>query len=349
MRSFCRFASDRKIFLLRLLAVCIPLALVLVLLCQVVFATTYIITDGDRVFTHTTFATDPAVVLDEAGVNLGDADTFTARVESDAASITVCRGQTITVRYHGQEQQVSSSGETVGVLLSRLGLTTDEGDCLSQSLDTLTWDGMVLSIDRILIETQTYAVTVPHETIRCAASSLPKGTEKVLVSGSDGEMLRTADVTYVNAAEQKRTVLSETMTVPPITEIIAVGTGTAPEQSEMPVIGDGIITLPTGEILTYYDTAQVQATAYTHTDAGCSMLTYTGTTVHVGTVAVDPRYIPYGTRMFIIASDGSYVYGVAEAEDCGGDIKGDRVDLYLPTFDECIQFGRRECTIYFLG
>ena len=79
------------------------------------------------------------------------------------------------------------------------------------------------------------------------------------------------------------------------------------------------------------------------------MLTYTGTTVHVGTVAVDPRYIPYGTRMFIIASDGSYVYGVAEAEDCGGDIKGDRVDLYLPTFDECIQFGRRECTIYFLG
>ena len=349
MRSFCRFASDRKIFLLRLLAVCIPLALVLALLCQVVFATTYIITDGDRVFTHTTFATDPAVVLDEAGVNLGDADTFTARVESDAASITVCRGQTITVRYHGQEQQVSSAGETVGALLSRLGLTTDEGDCLSQSPDTLTWDGMVLSIDRILTETQTYAVTVPHETIRCATSSLPKGTEKVLVSGSDGEMLRTADVTYVNAAEQKRTVLSETMTVPPITEIIAVGTGTAPEQSEMPVIGDGIITPPTGDILPYYDTAQVQATAYTHTDAGCSMLAYTGTTVHVGTVAVDPRYIPYGTRMFIIASDGSYVYGVAEAEDCGGDIKGDRVDLYLPTFDECIQFGRRECTIYFLG
>ena len=45
---------------------------------------------------------------------------------------------------------------------------------------------------------------------------------------------------------------------------------------------------------------------------------------------------------------GAYVYGIAVAEDCGGDIKGDRMDLYFPTFNECIQFGRRVCTIYFL-
>ena len=43
------------------------------------------------------------------------------------------------------------------------------------------------------------------------------------------------------------------------------------------------------------------------------------------------------------------VYGIAAAEDCGGDIKGDRMDLYMPTFEECMQFGRRRCTIYFLG
>ena len=78
-------------------------------------------------------------------------------------------------------------------------------------------------------------------------------------------------------------------------------------------------------------------------------ITATGTTVHWGTVAVDPRYIPYGTRMFIAASNGSYVYGIAEAEDCGGDIKGDRMDLYMPTYEQCMEFGRRVCTIYFLG
>ena len=168
---------------------------------------------------------------------------------------------------------------------------------------------------------------------------------------SDGELLCTADVLYVNGEEVERAVLSEAVTRAPVAEIIAIGTGAEAEASdpdEMPVIADGYITLPTGEVLTYSDTATIRATAYTHTDAGCDMTTYTGTTVHKGTVAVDPRYIPYGTRMFIVSNDGAYVYGIAVAEDCGGDIKGDRMDLYFPTFDECIQFGRRVCTIYFL-
>jgi 3D (Asp-Asp-Asp) domain-containing protein len=53
--------------------------------------------------------------------------------------------------------------------------------------------------------------------------------------------------------------------------------------------------------------------------------------------------------MFIISNDGVYIYGVAVAEDCGGAIKGDRIDLYMPTYEDCVQFGRRTCTIYFLG
>jgi 3D (Asp-Asp-Asp) domain-containing protein len=66
-------------------------------------------------------------------------------------------------------------------------------------------------------------------------------------------------------------------------------------------------------------------------------------------IAVDPDVIPYGTRMFIITSDGAFVYGVSTAEDCGGAIKGDRLDLYMPTYRECMQFGRQDCTVYFLG
>ena len=110
-----------------------------------------------------------------------------------------------------------------------------------------------------------------------------------------------------------------------------------------------MILLPTGEKLDYTRVDYVRATAYTHSDPGCTITTATGTKVHHGTVAVDPRYIPYGTRMFIMASDGSYIYGLCEAEDCGGDIKGDRVDLYLPNTEACMEFGRRRCTVYFLG
>lgn len=169
----------------------------------------------------------------------------------------------------------------------------------------------------------------------------------MLTPGADGELLCTAGVTYVNGEERSRTVLSQRVSKNPITEVIALGTGQK-QQEQQVEIGDGYIRLPSGEVLTYTRTDTVRATAYTHTDPGCDLITATGTQVRRGTVAVDPRYIPYGTRMFIMASDGSYIYGVATAEDCGGDIKGDRMDLYLPTFDECIQFGRRRCTLYFL-
>ena len=200
-------------------------------------------------------------------------------------------------------------------------------------------------------EEQTYTAVLPHETMYCYCDALPKGIEQVMTEGRDGELLCTALVTYRNGVETERELLWRMVTVNPVTEVIAIGTGLRADgiPAGNVQIAGGTITLPTGEKLTYTDTMQVRATGYTHTDAGCDLITSTGTTVHVGTVAVDPRVIPYGTRMFIVSNDGSYIYGISVAEDCGGAIKKDRVDLYFPTTWECFQFGRRDCTVYFLG
>ena len=121
------------------------------------------------------------------------------------------------------------------------------------------------------------------------------------------------------------------------------------EQIEYPIIGENTITTASGEVLTYTHTMTVEATAYTKTDEGCDNWTATGTLARYGAIAVDPSVIPYGTRMYIVSWDGSVVYGYATAEDCGGAINGNRVDLYYDTYEECIQFGRRDCTIYFLS
>ena len=265
------------------------------------------------------------------------------------ASITIRRAQNITVQYHGQTTAATTFGETAGELLHRLNLEVSGEDLVSHGLEEETYDGMVLRIDRVQTLCQSYSVTMPHETTRCSDGTLPQGTEEVLTQGQDGELLCTAEVTYINGEETSRRVLSETVTRMPVTEVIGVGAGPVRQKREAPVISDGYITLPTGEVLTYTHSDTVRATAYTHTDQGCDAFTATGTVVHWGTVAVDPRYIPYGTRMFIMASDGSYVHGIATAEDCGGDIKGDRMDLYMPTYEQCREFGRRRCTLYFLG
>lgn len=319
------------------------------LLSQTAFANTYVINDGDRVVTYTTFATDPAEVLGRAGVPLEAHDTYTTEAVDGESTITVNRAKRVTFRHHGQTSYIASLEETVGQLLQRLGIELAEADVVSHDLDETVFDGMVLTVDRVITSRETFSATVPHETQYRTDEALPLGAERVLTQGKDGELLRTADVTYVNGTEKRRSILSEILLRTPVTEIVGVGNGEAPEEAAMPVITDGYITLPSGEVLTYTHSDTVEATAYTHTDKGCDKITATGTTVHWGTVAVDPSRIPYGTRMFIIANDGSYVYGIATAEDCGGDIKGDRMDLYMPTYEQCREFGRRRCTLYFLG
>lgn len=334
------------------------LILVGVLLCalaylsQTAFAqNTYVITDGNQVKTHITSSTDPAAVLTEAGFRLDEDDTYTTELGDGVYEITVQRSQNVTVDYCGEVLQVESFGETVGELLARLNIAVDGDTQLSAAADTMTYDGMCLTVTRRVRATENYVAAIPYEVTYYYDPSLPEGVEAVLTEGRDGQMECTAIVLYENGQEVNRAVTSQTVIQQPVDQVVAVGTGAEQDVESQGglIIGDGIIITADGEVLTYTGTMQVEATAYTHTDAGCDYWTATGTYVRVGTVAVDPRMIPYGTRMFIVSNDGQYVYGISTAEDCGGAIKNKRIDLYYPTYDECIQFGRRDCTIYFLG
>lgn len=351
MRRLKQFAFRRKTALIRIAAIALAIAGSVGVLSQAAFAqNTYAINDGGRVTYYTSFATDPDEVLNEAGFELGKDDTYTTQESNGVSEIHVRRVQTVTVDNGGQVMSIGSEGETVEHLLNRLNITVDPQTTVSYSLDESTQDGMQIVINRTTYVQETYTQTIPFKTTQVNSASLPAGGQRVLTAGSDGEMLCTAQVTYVNGVETGRTILSSQVTKAPVDELVAVGTAEQEEQQlgEL-VIGDGVITTPDGEVYTYTDTLEVLATAYNHADAGCDMITATGTTVRWGTVAVDPSIIPYGTRMFIVSNDGKYIYGVSTAEDCGGGIQGNRIDLYMPTLDECYSFGRRNCTVYFLG
>lgn len=314
---------------------------------QCVFATTWTILDGGRVYSSTGFLREPEAILRAAGVELSSVAAYTREAET----ITVHRNPRVTVVYHGQQIETEIRGETAGELLEKLGLSLDVNDRLSVPEETVLEGGMTFRVDRVLQREERRTQVEPYEVITYYASYLPEGDRVVLTKGRDGELLLSEFVCYVNSVETQRELLEQTRTLAPRAQIQALGTGgvTGPGITQEPIIGDGVILLPTGEKLDYTRVDYVRATAYTHSDPGCTSTTATGTKVHHGTVAVDPRYIPYGTRMFIMASDGSYIYGLCEAEDCGGDIKGDRVDLYLPNTEACMEFGRRRCTVYFLG
>lgn len=68
--------------------------------------------------------------------------------------------------------------------------------------------------------------------------------------------------------------------------------------------------------------------------------TATGVKPQVGVIAVDPKVISLGTKLFV---EG---YGQAIAGDVGGAIKGNKVDLFMSTRNQCINFGRKQVKIW---
>lgn len=314
--------------------------------------TTYMINDNGRVSYYTTSATDPEAVLDLAGLELGIDDTYTTEESNGYTGIYVNRVQMVTINNGGQVLKTGTYGETVEELITRLNMTLGENDQISVELDEKTYDGMEITIDRVTYATEVYSRTLPYTTEYIASPDLPEGEEQVITAGCDGEELCTAMVTYENGQEINRNVTRTRTTLEPVNQVIAVGTAMAKEAVSGELsIGDGIIITAEGDVLTYTKCVNVLATAYTCEGWGRPGITATGTIARVGAIAVDPTVIPYGTRMFIVSSDGEYVYGIATAEDCGHPdfIAGYRVDLYMDTEYECIQFGARDCQVYILG
>lgn len=84
----------------------------------------------------------------------------------------------------------------------------------------------------------------------------------------------------------------------------------------------------------------VEASAYSPMDPGMNLHTATGKFLRRGIIAVDPSFIPLGTRVFIPG------YGDATADDIGYAIKGNRIDIAFDTHEEALLFGRRSLEIY---
>ncbi|SEO30187.1 MULTISPECIES: 3D domain-containing protein [Propionispora] len=99
----------------------------------------------------------------------------------------------------------------------------------------------------------------------------------------------------------------------------------------------------------YTKKLDIKATAYApgpHDNGKWGNLTHLGTQIRPGVIAVDPSVIPLGSKVYIEFPDGQGKYAVAE--DTGGAIKGNRVDIAVESVAKAYDFGIQHVKVYVL-
>ena len=223
----------------------------------------------------------------------------------------------ITLEVDGKSASGKTDAQTVGELMDEYGLDVADGSKIEPGRDAQLEDGMTVEILRKIVKTEVQKEETPFETIRRADNSMAEGKSKVTRKGRKGKDKVTYEVTYLGGVEKSRKEVKRKTIRKPVAKIVNYGTM---------VEFDGTL---------YSRKLVVQATAYTGGGT-----TATGTPARVGEIAVDPRVIPLGSICYI---EG---FGQVRAEDTGGAVKGNIIDIYMATYGECVRWGRRTVTIY---
>ncbi|MDO5398386.1 MAG: G5 domain-containing protein [bacterium] len=296
-----------------------------------------------------------AELLSEEGMTVSDADKLNVSPEAeidDGHEIIVKRGKQVTIK--------TVEGETVANVTSADAESAlEEAGYQTGAADEITKEGDVISVVTVDEKTEETAVPVDFDTIYTEDASLAKGETKVVQAGVQGEKLITQHVVYRDGTEVSRETLSEEITDEPVQQIIAKGTKitATPEPSKSvtaPAAKGSGFSSDTGSTINgmkYRKKITMQATAYSTSPSenGGYAVSAKGNPLKHGIVAVDPNVIPLGSKVYVESTDGSWVYGVASAEDTGGAIKGNRIDLcYEGSAASVNTFGRRTCNVYIL-
>lgn len=294
-------------------------------------------------------------IIRQAGFALSDNDTYAVNgADSPVREIEIIRAFDMKVIDGGAEKTVSAVSGTVAEALENAGIALPEGeDKINVSLDSEVDENITIIIDRVKYVTQTKTKAVTYKTVTKKDPNLAEGKTKVSVKGVNGEKKITTVKKYVNG-KLTDTDVKEKLTKKAIDKVVLKGAKKATVQKNASAKittvsenkGGRTITV-NGRKISYSKVLTGSGTAYT---ARKGSLTATGKTVKVGRVAVDPRKIPYGTRLYIVSADGRYTYGYAVAADTGGALRSGRalVDLFYNTERECVSFGRRQVKVYIL-
>ena len=277
-------------------------------------------------------------VLDRTGITLTDNKSVTPSLNTvitEDTNIYVYNAKNIKLTTNGTEMSVKAPEGTVENALNILGYTVTDNDILSVDKNAQIEDDMEIILKKVTYVDEKSTEKISYKTVEKDSDDIMTGESEVSQKGVDGEKEVTKRCKYIDGKYASTKVIGEKVTKEPVDKVILNGTkrGTTTDTSGAPV--------------SYRYMVSGSGTAYT---AAPGSLTATGSTVYEGGVAVNPAIIPYGSKLYIEAADGSHVYGYATAVDTGGALMDGSaiVDLFYFSYDDCVNFGRRDVNVYVL-
>ena len=279
-----------------------------------------------------------AKALTSNEIVVGPKDKTTPSLDSrvnNGDKISIKKAVNIEVAVDGKQLSIDSAENNINEMFIAENISVDDFDKVFPSRDTTLMNGLKVSVTRVKIDYVTQNKILDFATVQRKDDDMEKGNTRIIQEGQQGEEEIITKIVYEDGKEIARQVLSDIIKKAPVQKIIAAGTLGA-----VPSLSRG------GSKVLYKRSLRVRATAYHPGEDGGSR-TASGTTTRrnssgYSTIAVDPDVIPLGTRVWV---EG---YGYAIAEDTGGAIQGNRIDVFFYTAGEVDRWGVRYVNIYIL-
>ena len=222
----------------------------------------------------------------------------------------------------GNKQTLWLVPGTVEENLEFNGIAYDDDDEIKPAPDKTVSADTRITVDEVHYVTEEKKETVEAADRVILDPSLTSGVQE-MTEGNDGEGIFTYTTRYVNGKNKGTEREVKEWITEPHDNVLRLGTSA---------------TGNTGEYIVAR-TFTANTTAYTARPGAGGAL---GLGVHLGTCAVDPNFVSLRSELWI--ED----YGYAFANDTGGAVKGNVVDLYMNSRGQCISWGRRNKTAYVL-
>ena len=311
--------------------------------------------DGASPKVITTMDKTVGLILAHNNIAVGEHDLVSPPLASslkENQSITIARAFPIDVTLGNERVVIHTASQTVSKALEANGITVSELDIVNPPLDSVVHKGTKIEITQVAEDMITVTETIPFKTISSPNSSLARGTTKVKTEGKAGTKELYYRVVSHNGEEVTRELAGEKIVSEPVNQVSEYGT-----MYYGSTVSRGSINRGEKGTLEYSSVITCNATAYDLSYASCGKnpgdrgygITASGMRAQRGVIAVDPRVIPLGTKLYVESMDSYPDYGYAIAGDTGGAIKGNRVDLFMDSYSEAMGFGRRQVKVYILS